>query len=138
MTSPIHNESPDERFGCATCWPEAADAAWEASRQLTETTELVDESHFRVTIRACPACAQQFVAIFTDTVDWASGDDPQYWTVLPVSASEADELRLRGADLSERKLDSLPAMRRSLRRDWPKGGVRRAYWSNGIIVGHHD
>ena len=74
--------------------------------------DLIDESHFHVMILACPSCAQRFVSMFTETIDWVNGDDPQDSTLLPVT--EAEE-----ADLVRRR-DSLTEARSQL------GGIRPA------------
>ena len=79
-------------FGCVRCWPADAEAAWEARRALARSAELIEESHFHVMLLACPACDQRYVSVFTETIDWADGDDPQHWSLLPVTAAEAAEL----------------------------------------------
>jgi hypothetical protein len=127
-----------ERFGCERCWPASADAAHEARRTLRGEAQLVDESHFRVGIRVCPACAQRFVSVFTETIDWDDGDDPQYWTLMPVTAEEVADLRRHGDDLSESTLNALGPARRCLQHDHPKGVPPRSYWGTGISAGPHD
>ena len=89
-------------------------------------------------ILACPSCTQRFVSVFTETIDWTDGDDPQYWTVLPITSAEAAELVQQGDSLTEPMLEALGPGRPSLRRDYPKGGTRHIYWSTGISVGFHD
>ena len=71
------DDGPKWDFGCERCWPPIADAAWEARGGLTHVAELIDDSHFHVMILACPCCTQRFVSIFTETIDWEDGDDPQ-------------------------------------------------------------
>lgn len=127
-----------EHFGCERCWPSSADDAETASRALTREVDLIDESHFHVMIRACTSCSQQFVSIFTETIDWADGEDPQYWTLMPITREEAADLVWRGGSLSEATLDELGVGRRSLRRDHPKGEAPRSFWDTGILVGPHD
>jgi len=126
-----------ETFGCKQCWPPWASAAWEAFLALPVEAELVDESHFAVAIRACAACGQRFVIVFAECIDWADGEDPQDWTVLPVTAAEATALAEAGAAI-EPALTALAPGRRSLCRDFPKGGRPRAHWGSGIRVGPHD
>lgn len=129
----------DEDFGCKRCWPRAAKVAWEARPGLSRVVELIDESHFRVVMLACPHCAQRFVSVFAERVDWTDGDDPQYWTQLPISEAEANDLLLRDrASLTEAMLDSLGPGRRCLRLEHPKGGPRRILWGSGISVEPHD
>jgi hypothetical protein len=117
-----------ESFGCERCWPSAADAAWEARAALETEHELIDESHFHVTIRACRSCSQRFVSIFTEMVDWVDGDDPQYWTLVPVTAAEAAKLAEQGSSVTEMELNAFGRGRRRLRHDHPKGVPARSYW----------
>ena len=125
--------------GCERCWPEAADAAWGARARLTHAEVLIDESHYRVTLLACPACGQRFLSVFTETVDWADSEDPQYWTLLPLEDAEAADLIRRGAATSEADLGALGAGRRSLMRDFPKGVPEpTVYWATGVRIGRHD
>ncbi len=125
-------------FGCERCWPCSADAAWEARGSLTVVAELIDESHFHVMILACPTCTQRFVSVFTETIDWVDGDDPQYWTLLPITEGEATDLGQQRSCLNETKLDALGPGRRCLRLDHPKGAARHIFWGTGISVGRHD
>jgi hypothetical protein len=125
-------------FGCERCWPSTADAAWEARGALIHVQDLIDESHFHVMILACPRCTQPFVSVFTETIDWQDGDDPQYWTLLPITETEAVDLVQERNSLTETKLDALGRGRRCLRRDHPKGAVPRIFWGTGISVGLHD
>ena len=117
-----------ENHGCERCWPADADAAWQARATLDTEHELIDESHYHVTIRACRSCSQRFVAVFTETVDWVDGDDPQYWTMVPVAAAEVAKLTRQGGAVTEKELSTLGAGRRLLRHDHPKGGPARSYW----------
>lgn len=122
-------------FGCARCWPADADAAWEARDTLRRETELTDEPHFHVMLLACGACGQRFLSVFIETVDWANGEDPQHWSLLPLTAHEAAELR---GGLSGSGLAALGRHRRSLRRDHPAPGAARAFWATGVATGPHD
>lgn len=128
----------EAKFGCEGCWPAEAGAAWKARDALDRVAELVDESHFGVRILACPRCAQRFVWIFTETIDWVDGEDPQYCTLLPLTEAEAAELTGQGASTIERKLAALGPGRRSLRSDFPKGKPRRIHWGKGLSVWPHD
>jgi hypothetical protein len=127
-----------QEFGCERCWPADANAAWGARAGLGRLRELIDESHFIATILACPACAQRYVSVFTETIDWAGGEDPQYWTLLPITEGEAEGLIQQAASLREASLDALGRERRSLRRDHPKDEPPRVFWGSGIVVGPHD
>jgi hypothetical protein len=134
----MSDERSTDDFGCARCWPPEADDAWNARRTLTWAADLIDESHFHVMVLVCPSCGQRFVSVFTETIDWVDGDDPQDWTLLPITTEEADDLALQGASLSESTLNGLGPGRRSLRRDYGKGAQPLSVWSTGLYVGHHD
>jgi hypothetical protein len=82
-------------------------------------------------------CSQRFVSVFTETIDWVDGEDPQFWTLLPIIEQEV--LSLVQADRHlEAVLNALGPQRRSLQRDFPKGEDPTTYWSTGISVGMHD
>jgi hypothetical protein len=137
-TNMIDDEQARADFGCEHCWPANPDAAWEARRALAHEVDLVDESHFHVMILACGRCTQHFVSIFTETIDWADGEDPQYWTLLPITDAEATELVQRQGSVTETQLNALGPGRRCLRRDYPKSEAPRILWGAGISVGPHD
>lgn len=125
-------------FGCEHCWPPGATAAWEARSTLTHEAELIDESHFHVMILACHNCTQRFISIFTEMVDWANGDDAQYWTLLPVTEAEAADLVQQRETLTEALLEAVGCGRRCLRRDSPGGSAAHVFWGSGLLVGPHD
>lgn len=125
-------------FGCDRCWPSSAEAADAARSTLNVEAELVDESHYRVTIRACPRCSQRFVSLFTEMIDWKGGDDSQYWTLMPVTQAETADLVGRGGSLTEAALNALAGGRRSLFHDHPSGKPERTGWGAGVRVGPHD
>ena len=127
-----------QEFGCDLCWPADAGAAWGARDGLSRRNELIDESHFIVTILACRRCGQRYVSIFTEVIDWADGNDPQSWTLLPITEAEAGDLIRRKVSLNEMSLNALGRDRRSLLRDHPKDGPPRVSWGSGIFVGPHD
>lgn len=118
--------------GCPSCWPADAAAAWEARRSFAVVNELIDESHFRVTLRACPACGQHFMSVFVEDIDWADGDDPQYWSVMPLRMEESVRLVVLPADQLLRTLGELGTERRCLHRDAPKGADPTIFWRNGL------
>lgn len=107
-------------------------------RTLTCEADLIAESHFHVLIRACPRCSQKFVSVFTETIDWEDGEDPQYWTLLPLTTTEAADLVQQGSSLSEATLNALGRGRKCLRHDYPKGEPPHSYWGTGIAIRHHD
>ena len=130
------HDFPINISGCEQCLPSSAEAAWKDRR--IRTAELIDESHYHVMILACPECGQRFLWVFTEMIDWVNGDDAQYWTVLPITESEAVELTRRASELTEGEINKLGSGRRSLFRDYPTGGSPREFWGRGIMVGPHD
>lgn len=97
----------------------------------------VDESHFIVTVLACRVCGQRFLSVFTETIDWADGDDPQHRVVMPISAAETARLLEASSSLTESDLNALPG-RTALMVDRPKGAPLTATWGVGLTVRHHD
>lgn len=124
-------------FGCDKCWPSDADAAWAACRSMPTSAEMVSESHFSVRLRICADCGQRFLTVFTETIDWSGGEDPQFWTVIPVTIYEANALSV-AVDSIGSAIGTLPTDRRSLRHDFPRDGERRSFWSTGISIGMYD
>jgi hypothetical protein len=125
-------------LGCEHCWPDSPDVAWDATRTLACEVDLVDESHFHVKLVMCPSCSQSFVSVFTETIDWADGEDPQYWVILPLTRAEATDLAGRRGALSEAYLSALGPDRRCLLRDYPKGAAPSCHWGAGLSVRCHD
>lgn len=125
-------------FGCDLCWPADARAAWGARDGLARLKGLIDESHFIVAVLACPRCGQRYVSVFTEMIDWEDGNDPQCWTLLPITGAEAEGLIRQEAPPDEMSLNALGRGRRSLLRDHPKDGPPRVSWGSGILVGPHD
>lgn len=129
-------ERASAEFGCGHCWPADAAAAWQARRGFRPAAVCVDESHYRVTLLHCPSCAQAFVSVFTERIDWADGDDPQRWIVLPLTAAEATALA--ASETGEEMLATLAPDRRSLCHDAPKGRAPTTAWTHGLWVDPHD
>lgn len=117
-------------LGCEHCYGEDAETVMQYCVKNLETTRsIVSDSHFIVSLRRCPECRQQFVAIFTEFVDWRGGDDAQYFDIVPVTPVEAKYIvnspNLVG-DLGE-----LGNRRRRVSSDWPTGGTKRISWKRG-------
>jgi hypothetical protein len=128
-----------DNYGCERCWPWEAMAAWEARQGLAKVAELVDESHYRVIILSCPNCCQNFLSVFTEMVDWAGGEDPMYWTVVPVDAGEVAALTDPTRVPRESDLEAMARDRRSLLRDFPKDASKLTVgWGVGLRIGLHD
>jgi hypothetical protein len=130
--------TPSHAFGCRKCQPDSAEEAAETARGFEFVKRLIDESHYIVSILRCPHCAQAYLSVFTETIDWTDGEDPQYRTLLPIEAQEQEALVREGEDLRESTLNALGRERRSLRIDFPKGAPKRMFWGLGLFVGPHD
>lgn len=78
------------------------------------------------------------MSVFFETIDWADGDDPQVWVLIPITDSERDSLREAGAELLEGAIYDVGVDRRSLVRDAPKGESAKCFWSTGIPMFRHD
>jgi hypothetical protein len=126
--------------GCGACYGEDAQAAWGYyARGLTTERSLVEESHLIVRLRRCGACGQPFVWIFTESVDWHGGEDPQYHRVVPVRPDEAAALTRQGERVDPGRLGALGRGRRHLRTDWPSDAPRMTiYWATGGFLVEHD
>ena len=122
----------EEAFGCDRCWVGDADRTWELRRKLPIRAELVDDSHFIVTMLSCEGCGQRYISILVEQVDWVDGDDPQYWSFMPVTEAEADVLQASGRAGLAARLEEVAPGRQSLRVDYPKGGPQRIYWGRGL------
>ena len=76
--------------------------------------------------------------MFTETVDWVDGEDPQFWTTLPITQAEAADLYERRKVLTDIDLSALGAGRRSLHRNYPKREAPSCHWGSGIAIRYHD
>ena len=126
-------------FGCEQCCPLHAETAWEASRRFGLIRVLSDESHFGVSIFACPACGQHFASVFTETIDWVDGEDPQYWSLLPLRAEESGRLLATVEACDLQLLETFGRNRRFLTRSYPKHSEPTISWrESGFHIGPHD
>ena len=126
-------------FGCARCFLATAEEAEEARRHFSELSRLIDESHFIVRILACPDCGQRCVSVFTEWIDWSEGDDAQYWSVLPLTREESEQLMAQGEQVDLRLIEALGRRRRYLQVDFPTGKPKRVLWADGNLwIGPHD
>jgi hypothetical protein len=129
----------DSAFGCQACFQGDAETTWKAMRNFPVVERLIGESHFSVTVLACPECGQRCIRIFTETVDWADGQDPQYWSVVPLTVQESEELIGQGEHVDRHLVEAMGSDRRYLQVDYPKGRDLRAFWANGhLMIGPHD
>jgi hypothetical protein len=123
-------------LGCGTCIPEEPASA--TALGLAEDARLVDESHFMVKVRSCRACGQKFLWVFTERLDVVSGNDPQCWSVLPISDGEAEAMIEAGDALDLEAISRLGLRRRFLRDDSPAFGPRSCGYMFGLLLRPHD
>ncbi|HRK57316.1 MAG TPA: hypothetical protein PLQ67_07320 [Burkholderiaceae bacterium] len=123
--------------GCDRCWSSQAPQAWEAVSSLPIESFLIDEPHVIVSIRACPACAQRYLQVTTETIDWQGGEDPVDRTIIPIDDGEHAQL-ITSKPLDARVIEAVGSAKRSLRYHWPKGQSPSHYWGVGLRVGPHD
>jgi hypothetical protein len=124
-------------YGCEKCWPSGALEALKAIVSIPIEAYLIDESHYIVSIRACPFCSQHYLQVTTETVDWEDSEDPIYRTIIPID--DGERARLTACDPPSIDLiESVGIGRRSLKNDWPKDQEQTTYWSTGVRVGEHD
>jgi hypothetical protein len=134
----METNQPETSFGCSYCWSQEAKSAYRAFCGLQTKRFLIEESHYIVTLRSCSHCSQQFLSVFTETIDWVDGEDPQYRIVMPITDEESLKLRASGKSISDDILRAIGIGRRSLRHDYPKDGKVSVYWGEGIQIRHHD
>lgn len=84
------------------------------------------DSHESRTIVRCSECGQLYLKDFYEEVDWVDGDDPQYWTYIPVDSKEEAEV------LNKKNRFELQSVIPKLNRDYPKGEPSRVYWVRKI------
>ena len=115
-------------------------AAKEAIREAKRTVELVDESHFMVSIEQCIRCGQHFLTLFCERVDWADSDDPQTAVAIPVSEDEVQRLKTVNVAADENAILEIVANeRRFLYHDMPKGAAETLAWkTRTLFIPGHD
>jgi hypothetical protein len=118
-------------FGCEQCYGEDAQTvlAWCASN-LRIVKRIVTDSHFGVSVRVCPHCEQLFIAIFTEFVDWAGGDDAQYFDIVPVIPVELAKIEQADRTLTK-DLSNLGIGRKHVASSHPTGEPREVFWKHG-------
>lgn len=123
--------------GCA-CKSDDCALAARAIRGAVCTDRLINESHFIVSIIRCGRCAQLFVKLFCERVDWADGDDPQ--ARLAACITEAEAAYLRRGKVDEQTLQRvLESPRWCLYHDMPKGAPEALMWRFGpAMIPAHD
>jgi hypothetical protein len=116
------------RFGCGHCYASANPASQaEQLGVLEKVSVLVDKSHFDVSVRRCTYCGQQFVFVWTEFVD-LSGQDPQYWTLIPVDDAELEAIIAMGRRPDLEYIGSLGLDRRCLAYNHPRDSAATWNW----------
>jgi len=118
--------------GCGACIPQEPASA--TALGLAEEARLIDKPHFMVKIRSCPACGQKFLWVFAEQIDDVDGNDPQCWSVLPISPDEAAAMIEAGEDLDLEAVSRLGMRRRFLRDDSPALGPRNCGYMYGPLI----
>lgn len=126
-----------ENFGCSCCWPASVDEAWLAQTSSTLKKYLIDESHYTVGIWICSTCAQHFLNVTTETIDWQAGEDPAYVTYMPITQAEVTALE-ESSPPTKSILNAVGPGRRCIQYDYPGGQPPSVRWGTGILVGPHD
>ncbi|MFY9342632.1 MAG: hypothetical protein WAT39_09085 [Planctomycetota bacterium] len=122
--------------GCARCRGDDVEVAWEAARSRP-VRRLIDESHYGIRVTACD-CGQPFAVVFTESIDWVNGDDPQTWLVVPLAPGEAERLTGTDDEIAS-ALTAFAAGRRFLVRTFPSAPARSTWWCDaGFDIGPHD
>lgn len=126
-------------WGCAKCWEGEAESAVAKMNSLPHAGDLlVDDLHLIIGTRSCANCGQLFVTVFTETIDWVDGEDPQHRSYMPVSGSElAQVAKLDESDIHSALLD-IGSSRRTLEWDNPKSGIIKMRWGSGLFYRPHD
>jgi hypothetical protein len=75
------------------------------------------------------------LSVFMESIDWVDGDDPQYWSVMPVDSAELG--RLTSEPIAPRAFAALAPDRRSLFRASPKGEPQSNRWASGVVLVSH-
>jgi|SRR5277367_804642 len=136
-----------ETFGCDRCGAESAEAVAEYRNQLKFVVELVEQSHFAISILECPDCGQDWVFIFIETIDWTDGNDEQHCTLLPVTKSESDQLQVQQESVSiqekrqslSTRLSQLSINRRYLQTNNAPEKDTAVRWCHGqLFISPHD
>lgn len=64
---------------------------------LIETFE--EDSHFSRKLVKCKECGQLYFKEFYEEIDWVNGNDPQYWTYIPIETQDEIETLKKASPL---------------------------------------
>jgi len=121
------------------CPCQSVDAAEAAEGALAAPVieELRAGSHFDISLRRC-RCGADWLAVFTELIDFGGGDDSQAWTLVPLTVAAASRLRAV-RPVTEGDLVACLGQVRHIMRVWPRGGTLGVSWAEGpLIVLPHD
>ena len=134
MTEDAEADLP--QYECSGCGALEAELARAATSAFEHVRRLIGVAHLTISVRRCLSCHGLWLTTFTERVDWSLGDDPQYWTHIPISSPEAGELN--GGNAIARAT-ALGTTRRFLVCSLPSRGPQRIEWSRtAAVVGPHD
>jgi len=116
--------------GCAACFGDDPVKGYE-QRDVDTIAELVDDSHFAVSIRLCRACGQRFAWVFTERV-MGGPEDQHEMLLIPITVEESDALVAAGPDGVYGVLRRLPDRRSLFRTDLGDTWYRDDLWIPGF------
>jgi len=105
---------------------------WNEPEKITSETfdgfdvveKYVDTSHWERSLLKCRGCGQLYFHEFYEEVDWEDGEDPQYWTYIPVESDE--EIALLKKTTYLELLQCFPR----LQKDFPKSAEKpNIFWA---------
>jgi hypothetical protein len=134
------DNGPLTDFGCLHCFAAAGPSNGPGLvRALEKVSVVVDKSHFDVSVRRCTDCGQRFVFVWTEFVD-PSGQDPQYWTLIPVDDAEISTIIAMGSRPDLEFIGGLGLNRRCLAYNHPRDAAATWNWIENerqwLIEGH--
>ena len=122
--------SPDDDLGFHVLKEPADCILWREPGRINGPTRLFDcletfedDSHLKRLLLKCRECGQLYFYEFYEWIDWEEGDDPQYWTYIPVETAAEIEM------LKEASPFDLMRFTPRLQRDFPnRGKAPRLIW----------
>jgi hypothetical protein len=124
--------------GCPQCFQAAPETVWQSRRAFRQVAEVIAESHFHVLVLECPACGQRSVSIFSEAIDWANGDDAQFWRLAPLTVEESQRLIAGGGRTCIPAIMAMASDRRHLAVDHPTERECTFAWSAFLFIEPHS
>ena len=105
-------------------WNEPEKISSEEFSGFDVVEKYVDTSHWERSLLKCRECGQLYFHEFYEEVDWEDGEDPQYWTYIPVESDE--EIALLKKTTFVELLQFFPR----LQKDFPKSAKKpKIFWA---------